>query len=110
MTHPSQSSPRPRPVNQAEVTGALQRSGLSLMGIQQALQGHIVSDPSDRATISRILAVFATLPPHVTAEIYDYPGGYAERFDGVDTGKGKGEEVAKSDVIAKGAARQTPSR
>jgi hypothetical protein len=85
MTYPSQSSRRP--VNQAQVTGALQRSGLSLIGIQQALQGHAVSAPSDRATIARILSAFATLPPHVIAEIYDYPGEYAQRFDGVDPGR-----------------------
>jgi hypothetical protein len=57
-----------------------------MSGIQQALQGNIVADPSDRATIARILAAFASLPPHSRAEIYDYPGEYAQRFDGVDTG------------------------
>ena len=87
MASRSQSSRGPRPVNQARVMGPLQRSGLSLMGIQQALQGHIVSDPSDRATIARILAAFAILPPHATAEVYDYPGEYAQRFDGVGPGK-----------------------
>src|SRR4029450_2339446 len=35
--------------------------------------------------------ICASLPPHSRAEIYDYPGEYAQRFDGVDTGGRVGE-------------------
>ena len=65
---------------------SLQRSGLSSLGLQQALRGSIVSAPADRAAIARILAAFASLSPHAAAEIYDYPGEYAGRFDGIDKG------------------------
>ncbi len=90
MTSRRESSPGPRPVNQAQVMLSLQRAGLSTSGIQQVLQGGIVSDPSDRAAIARILTALASLPPHAAAELYDYPGEYAQRFDGIDPG-GKGK-------------------
>ncbi len=87
MTQNTASSRQLRPAQQAQLTMSLQRSGLSLLGIQQALQGRIVSDPSDRATIARILAALASMPPHALAGLYDYPGDYAQRFDGVDAGE-----------------------
>jgi hypothetical protein len=84
MTYRAGSSRRPRPANQAALMASLQRHGLTMAGIQQALQGHIVSDPADRAAIARILTALASLPPHAAAELYDYPGEYAQRFDGAD--------------------------
>jgi hypothetical protein len=86
MTSRPESFRARRPMNQAQVMASLQACGLSMSGIQQALQGNIVADPSDRATIASILAAFASLPAHAKAEVYDYPGEYAQRFDGVDTG------------------------
>jgi hypothetical protein len=80
-------------VNQAQVMASLQACGLSMSGIQQALQGSIVVDPSDRAAIASILAAFASLPPHARFEVYDYPGEYAQRFDGVDKGGGGRDPV-----------------
>jgi hypothetical protein len=71
-----------RPANTAQVTATLQRSGLSVPGIRQALDGSIVSDARDRAAIARILAAFASLPIGPALEIHDYPGAYAQRFDG----------------------------
>jgi hypothetical protein len=88
MTYRAESSRRSRPANEAQLMVSLQRRGLSMAGVQQALHGHLVSDPADRAAIARILAAFASLPPHAAAELYDYPGEYAQRFDGVDPGKG----------------------
>ena len=89
MTYRARSSRLLRPPSQAQLVMSLQRSGLSMLGIQQALQGSLVSDPSDRATIARILTTFASLPPHATSELYDYPGEYAQRFDGIAPGKGE---------------------
>lgn len=86
MTSRRESSRGPRPANQAQVMRSLQRSGLSMSGIQQVIQGAIVSEPADRAAIARILTALATLPPHAASEIYDYPGEYAQRFDGIDKG------------------------
>ena len=71
-----QSSGRPGPVNEARLTASLRRTGLSSIGIRQALEGRIVSDASDRATIARILLGFASLPPCTGLEVYDYVGGY----------------------------------
>ncbi len=88
MTYRPGSSPPPHPVNHAQLTVALRRRGLSMAGVQQALGGHIVSDPADRAAVARILAAFASLPPHAAAELYDYPGVYAQRFEDADPGKG----------------------
>lgn len=88
MTSRPESS-RLRPADQVRLMVSLQGAGLSMLGIQQALQGHVVSDPADRAAIARILAAFASLPPHARAEIYDHPGAYAQRFDGDATVKGK---------------------
>lgn len=82
-----ESSRRPRPANEAHLLVSLQRTGLSSLGIKQALGGKIVSDPSDRAAIARVLAAFASLPPHTALAIYDYVGEYAQRFDGVNIGK-----------------------
>ena len=67
----------------AQVKALLRHVGLSPVGIQQALGGTVVSDPNDRAVIARILTAFATTP-HVAAELYDYLGAYAQRFDGED--------------------------
>ncbi|MGH7460540.1 MAG: hypothetical protein ACREMA_05875 [Longimicrobiales bacterium] len=66
---------------------ALHRAGLSIGGVQQALRGDIVSSPSDRAVIAKMLAAFVTLAANDKLEHYDFPGEYAQRFDGVDTGK-----------------------
>jgi hypothetical protein len=66
----------------AHVSTSLRNMGLSTLGIQQALRGIIVSDPQDRAVIARMLTVLASVPRSV-AEIYDFPGEYAQRFDDV---------------------------
>ena len=76
-------SARVRPAPPARVRDVLRRAGLSHAGIQQALSGAAVSGPRDRAVISRMLTTFASFPPAVL-EVYDWPGGYAQRFDGVD--------------------------
>jgi hypothetical protein len=76
-----------RPSNQLQVTASLQKAGLSTLGVQQALQGNIVSSPTDRAAIAKILAAFGSIP-QALLEIYDWPGAYAQRFDGVDKGGG----------------------
>ncbi|MGH7470319.1 MAG: hypothetical protein ACRENP_20440 [Longimicrobiales bacterium] len=86
MAQHSTSSQPPGATNEGQLIGSLQRTGLSVSGIRQALQGNIVSDPSDRATIARILASVAALP-NAQLEHYDFPGAYAGRFDGIDTGK-----------------------
>jgi len=77
----------PPAIDRARLAASLQQSGVSVLGSQQALQGQVVSDPSDRAAIARIVAGFANLPPHAGTEIYDCPGSYAQRFDGVDPGR-----------------------
>lgn len=76
-----------RQSNETQLITSLQRHGLSLAGIQQVRQGQIVSNPTDRAAIAKMIMTFANLPPAVL-EVYDYPGEYAQRFDGVDKGGG----------------------
>lgn len=73
---------RPRFADRAQLRVALRRSGLSDLGIQQALQGSIVSSPSDRVAIARILAAIAVLPAHHALEVYDWPGDYAVKRPG----------------------------
>jgi hypothetical protein len=70
--------------------GALWRPGLrglalSDAGAAQALAGYMVSEAQDRAEIARLLARFASAPaPAARLEVYDWPGEFAQRFDGVD--------------------------
>jgi hypothetical protein len=73
-------------VGAAQLTSSLQRTGLSMLGIRQALQGDVISQPTDRAVIAKIVSAFATLPPNTQYEVYDFPGEYAQRFDGVAPG------------------------
>jgi hypothetical protein len=51
-------------------------------GIQQALQANIVTSPADRANIAKILTNIATSSSGAKLEVYDWPGEYAQRFDG----------------------------
>lgn len=87
MTSRPASFPLRRSPNQAQLTASLQKAGLSTLGVQQALQGNIVSNPTDRAALAKILAALGSIPQAVL-EIYDWPGEYAQRFDGVDKGGG----------------------
>jgi hypothetical protein len=87
MTDRRVSSSLRRPPNQPQVTASLQKAGLSALGVQQALEGNIVSSPADRAAIAKILAAFGSIPQAVL-EIYDWPGDYLQRFDGVEKGGG----------------------
>ena len=74
--------------NRQGLVASLQQAGLSPLGAEQALEGGLVTDARDRAAVARILTSFAAIPRTV-AVIYDYPGVYAQRFDGIDRG---GEE------------------
>ncbi|HJQ56220.1 MAG TPA: hypothetical protein VJ890_04905 [Vineibacter sp.] len=67
---------RSRPVTATQVRASLRRTGLSAFGIDQALQGNVVSAAADRAAIARILAAFAALPAQTAFEVFDYPGDY----------------------------------
>jgi hypothetical protein len=74
-------------VQKVQLVSRLRRLGLSMVGAQQAIQGNMVTDPADRRVIARILTTFAS-QPHDAAAIYDFPGEYAQRFDGIDKGGG----------------------
>ena len=73
------------PLNRAMVMARLRELGLSGAGAQQVLDGHVLSNPQDRLIVAQILG--RTLAP-AAQETYEFPGEYAARFDGVDTGSG----------------------
>jgi len=69
----------------AQIRRRLCDAGLSGLGAEQALTGHAVGSAADRAAIARLLARLAAAPPQAARfELYDWPGEYAQRFDGVD--------------------------
>ncbi|MET0605028.1 MAG: hypothetical protein ABWZ80_01105 [Beijerinckiaceae bacterium] len=60
-------------------------SGLTALGAEQALAGQVVVSTQDRAAISRLLLRFATSRTQAAGlEQFDWPGAYAQRFDGID--------------------------
>ena len=69
-------------------TALLQRLrglGVSPAGASQVLGGQVVTSPSDRARIARVLAnLLIVTPATANLEVYDWPGAYAQRFDGID--------------------------
>jgi hypothetical protein len=47
--------PESSPVNTAQLRRRLQQSGLSLLGVEQVLSGGAVTNPDDRALVTRLL-------------------------------------------------------
>ena len=68
----------------ARALSRLRGLGVSLPGARQALAGQTVANPADRAILADLLAGIAG--GTTRAGVYDYPGDYAQRFDGVDRG------------------------
>jgi len=66
-------------VSRAMVMARLREMGVSGPGAQQAIDGHVLSNPQDRVIIAGILGR-ALSPASAT---YDFPGDYAASFDGV---------------------------
>jgi hypothetical protein len=65
----------------------LSRQGVSAGGADQLVRGLVVTDASDRQRIAHALEAVAGNRTRTTAlEVYDYPGEYAQRFDGVGRG------------------------
>ena len=71
MAHDHHSSSQPGSGDQSPLIRSLQRTGLSVTGIRQLLQGNIVSDPADRAALAKILTAVASLP---NEQLEHYPG------------------------------------
>jgi hypothetical protein len=83
----TQSSVRLPTADQARLTRQLCDLGISWQGAQQALGGLVITNETDRARIATLLARLAAAPGTARLEVFDYPGFYAQRYDGVDKGK-----------------------
>jgi hypothetical protein len=80
------SNPAP-PALKAQLQMQLQKLGVSPLGAEQLLSASPLVSADDRAKIARLLAHLLTAQPRAaTMEIYDWPGDYAQRFDGIDKG------------------------
>jgi hypothetical protein len=69
----------------AQLRQRLADFGISGLGAEQAFSGQIVTSVTDRARVARLLIGLVGGTPRTTRlELYDWPGEYAQRFDGVD--------------------------
>jgi len=65
----------------------LSQQGISARGADEIVRAVAVTDYWDRWRVAQVLGTIAARPGGTTAlEVYDYPGEYAARFDGVDRG------------------------
>lgn len=62
----------------------LRQSGIGALAVEQLLMGQAVTSAADRVAIAEF--VIRLLDPASSASSggYDFPGGYAQRFDGID--------------------------
>jgi hypothetical protein len=78
------------PMHRNTAISRLRALGVSGQGAEQLLAGMPLSDPRDRGVVSGLLLrMLAAEPGMRVAEIYDYPGSYAQTSEAVEPGSGK---------------------
>lgn len=62
----------------------LRAAGLSGVSAEQALAGQAVTSGPDRERLAELLVWLLGKPSGARLEVFNWPGEYAQRFDGVD--------------------------